>query len=122
MQKYTFTFLFLLSTLLFPVSGQNKVIELEIEGKVYDNLFVRASRPNKTATSFDGRYASGGKWIFEIPDSIARETRYFEFGYKQKDDQIEDLRRLSFGDIALNNEDAVRSEFIHFNPGNDLTR
>ena len=120
MRNCKLIFLVFLLILSHSISGRSKVIELEIEGKFYDNLYVRAAHLYKNHMDVEGRKISEKKWIFNIPDSIAREALHFEFRYEQKEDSIEDIRNLCFLNIVIG--DTLRGYYINFDLNNDTIR
>ncbi|MDR2057871.1 MAG: TlpA family protein disulfide reductase [Dysgonamonadaceae bacterium] len=102
---------------VIPNFSRNKVIQLELNGKKYDYLYIQIKHLFKEKTKIDGKSIDGCKWIFSVPDSIAQEACFIEFRYKQSNDKIEDLRALGF--LGVINGDTLKNYYVNFDNTGD---
>ncbi|MDR3339137.1 MAG: TlpA family protein disulfide reductase, partial [Candidatus Symbiothrix sp.] len=116
MKKTEYLFLLFLFNIVSGF-GQDKLIQLQLEGKTYANLYVKTTHLYNKKTKIDGQFIGENKWVFTIPDSISKEICFVEFRYKQKDDKIEDFRALGF--LGMIEGGIFKNYYVNFDNNSD---
>jgi thiol-disulfide isomerase/thioredoxin len=118
-KKNIIVLFYLLLTATFGF-GQNKMLQLEIEGKNYDNLSIRilpVDPANFERFVIEGESTNGSLWTFIIPDTISQDIRYIDFHYRLENQSYNDRYGLIF--TAILGTDTLKSYVCNFENNSD---
>ena len=100
--------------------SQYRTVELEIIGdKMYDEMYIRSSQLGGNRIEILGETVDGSKWTFTIPDSIVKQTTFFEFKSPSTDSSYVNLLgkaplSSSVGFLGVVQKDTLIGRYFHF--------
>ncbi len=104
-QLYLF-FLTLILSSNFSLA-QTKLMQLQLEGKKYETMYLRANlyRLNDSSIEIKGKSNDGSNWEFAIPDSIVSHTQWYDI----RTGEYDSLQKKVFeaGLIAVYRNDTI---------------
>lgn len=108
MKKYHFNFFFVILIISSNLSlAQTKFMQLQLEGKKYETMSLRANLYglNNSSIEIKGKSNDGFNWKFAIPDSIVSHTQW----YDMRTGEYDPLQKKVFeaGLIAVYRNDTI---------------
>ena len=101
---------------------EHKRVKLSIEGKRYDNLYLRVeTEESEERVKIDGFSTNGYDWTFAIPDSISEIARYYAI--RHKNDSLTDKNENNVHPIdfrTIMEGDTLTGSYFNFDKNENL--
>lgn len=102
-QLYLFLLILIFSSTL--ASAQTKMLQLQLENKKYETMYLKANLYGLKNESFDlkGQSTDGSNWRFHIPDSIVSHSQWYDIRTGEYDSSQKRIFRVIL-DATLNGD------------------